>query len=82
MTLVPVETLEARTALEREADQEVGCGAQRDQAEETPVPPAVEHVAGGDQERVLASHTAASEPVQGEDDRQEDREGVRGEEQG
>ncbi len=72
----------ASGALERETDQEVGGGAQRDQTEEAPVPPAVEQVAGGDQECVLGAHTAASEPVQHEDDRQEDGEGVRGEEQG
>ena len=46
----------------------------RDQAKETPVPPAVEHITGGKHERLPDARPVGKNPVQAENDDKKNRE--------
>ena len=71
--------LPAFTALDGQAADVAGSSRQGYEQQETPVPPAVEDVAGQDDEGVLPSQVTAESPVQGEDDGQEEEEREGGE---
>ena len=61
---------------------ETRCRGDENQEEETPVPPCVEHIAGGEQGEVLPAQMALQSPIQQEDNGQEDKKGNRDERHG
>ena len=60
--------------LQEESADEADGRRQRNQTQETPIPPAVEDVAGHDQQHVLPTQTMLHHPVEGEDQGEEEEE--------